>query len=59
MELSKITATLVRDFDIRLADPDADWKYHELFVTSKDGWPVYLERRSVGETGVGENSMVQ
>lgn len=45
IELNKITATLIRDFDIRLQDPKGRWKYHSLFVTSQSGWPVYAERR--------------
>ncbi|KAM0799387.1 benzoate 4-monooxygenase cytochrome P450 [Usnea florida] len=59
LELNKVTATLVRDFDIRLADPDAEWRYHELFVTSRNGWPVYIRRRSMGKGLVGENPMIQ
>ncbi|KAL8793216.1 MAG: hypothetical protein Q9195_004152 [Heterodermia aff. obscurata] len=46
IELSKITATLIRDFDFRLADPDAEWKYHQLFVTSQYESSVFVERRT-------------
>ncbi|KAG6988547.1 cytochrome P450 [Physcia stellaris] len=45
IELSKITATLIRDFEFRLVDSKEEWKYHQLFVTSQHGWPVYLKRR--------------
>lgn len=48
IELNKITATLIRDFDICLEDPKGEWKYHELFVTSQSGWPVYVQRRRLG-----------
>lgn len=54
LELNKITATLIRDFDIRLQDPKGEWKYHELFVTMQSGWPVYVKRRGGGREGKQE-----
>ncbi len=55
IELNKITATLLRDFDLRLADPKAEWRVHELFVTAPRGWSVYVERRKApGGEGGGE-----
>ena len=49
LELNKMTATLIRDFDIRLQDLKGEWKYHVLFVTSQSGWPVYVKSRGGGE----------
>jgi len=45
LELRKITATLIRDFEIRIVNSQKKWKYHQLFVTAKSGWPVWIKRR--------------
>jgi len=44
-EMSKIAATLLRDFDWRLEDPAATWSVHYLFVTNPSGWKVRAWRR--------------
>ncbi|CAJ2509204.1 Uu.00g142300.m01.CDS01 [Anthostomella pinea] len=45
IELSKILATIVRDFNIRQVDPKQKWSYHAYFTTVPGGWPVYVEKR--------------
>ena len=47
LELNKIAATLTRDFDFELVDPDKEWRYHTLFIAVPYGWPVYVRRRGV------------
>ena len=47
LELNKITATLVRDFELRLVEPDKEWKCHFLFLTVPWGWPVWMKRRGI------------
>ncbi|KAH7126607.1 cytochrome P450 [Dendryphion nanum] len=44
LEITKATATLVRDFDFRQVDPKQDWKYEALFVATPYGWPCYVEK---------------
>jgi cytochrome P450 len=45
IELAKITATLVRDYNIRLVDPEKPWKWKAHFTTIPHDWPVYVEKR--------------
>ncbi|KAL8831513.1 MAG: hypothetical protein Q9191_000822 [Dirinaria sp. TL-2023a] len=45
LELNKVTATLIRDFDFELEHPEREWWYHQLFVTTQRDWPVILKRR--------------
>lgn len=47
VELNKITATRTRGFDLRLVDSEGEWRFHELFVTSPSGRPVYVKGRDV------------
>ncbi|KAH7021349.1 cytochrome P450 [Microdochium trichocladiopsis] len=46
IQLSKILATLVRDYDFEQVDRNADWKYHTFFVVAPYGWPVRVTKRS-------------
>ena len=46
VELSKITATLIRDFDIRQVDPAQEWKFRSLFIAVPWGWPCWVKRRN-------------
>ncbi|KXJ87122.1 cytochrome P450 [Microdochium bolleyi] len=46
IQLSKILATIVRDYDIEQVDKGADWSYHTFFTVAPWGWPVYVTRRS-------------
>ena len=48
-----MTATLIRDFDMRLANPEKKWKYHTLFVVVPHGWSVFMKRRQM-RVGVTE-----
>ncbi|KAJ1325264.1 benzoate 4-monooxygenase [Microdochium nivale] len=46
IQLSKISATIVRDYDIEQVDKTAEWKYHTFFTVAPWGWPVKITRRS-------------
>ncbi|KAL4907067.1 hypothetical protein BDW74DRAFT_190058 [Aspergillus multicolor] len=48
IELSKIIATLVRDYDIRQQDPNQTWKYMAYFTAVPEGWPCYISKRTDG-----------
>ncbi|KAH8649346.1 cytochrome P450 [Xylariales sp. PMI_506] len=50
VELSKITATLVRDYDIRQQDPDEEWEFEAYFNTLPHGWPCYITKVVPGVT---------
>lgn len=45
MELSKLTATIIRDYDIRQVTPGQEWSYKATFVAAPHSWPVYVEKR--------------
>jgi cytochrome P450 len=45
IELSKILATIVRDYDIRQVYKDQDWKYKAYFTVVPESWPCYIEKR--------------
>ncbi|WYZ36363.1 hypothetical protein EsH8_XIII_000015 [Colletotrichum jinshuiense] len=45
MELSKITATIIRDYNIRQVTPGQEWSYKAAFVAAPHSWPVYVEKR--------------
>ncbi|KAK8007096.1 hypothetical protein PG989_001086 [Apiospora arundinis] len=45
IELSKILATIVRDYDIRQVDPKQEWTYYAYFTVVPRDWPVYIEKR--------------
>lgn len=47
MEVSKVTATLVRDFDIRQVDPKHEWSFKSHFTAVPYDWPCYVTRRKV------------
>jgi cytochrome P450 len=44
IELAKITATLVRDYDIKLVDEQKDWKWKAYFTVVPHSWPVFVEK---------------
>ncbi|KAF2837252.1 cytochrome P450 [Patellaria atrata CBS 101060] len=48
MELSKLTATLVRDFDIVQVNPKQEWKFETHFTAVPYGWPCKVRRRNRG-----------
>lgn len=45
MELSKICATIVRDYRIRQVDPNQQWKWKAYFTVAPHSWPCYVEKR--------------
>ena len=51
LELNKLTATLIRDFDFQLVDPAREWHFHQLFLTTHGGWPVYVKKWAVKHGG--------
>ncbi|KXX75061.1 Pisatin demethylase [Madurella mycetomatis] len=44
IELSKLTATIVRDYVIRQVNPQQEWSYEAYFNTLPHDWPVYVEK---------------
>ncbi|KAL4938329.1 hypothetical protein BDV06DRAFT_201108 [Aspergillus oleicola] len=48
IELSKVIATLVRDYDIRQEDPSKNWSYMAYFTAVPYNWPCYISRRADG-----------
>lgn len=50
IELSKILSTIVRDYDIRLVDPQKSWKWEANFITVPYDWPVYISKVSGEDT---------
>ncbi|KAK8116160.1 hypothetical protein PG984_012662 [Apiospora sp. TS-2023a] len=45
MQLSKIAATIVRDYEVRQVVPGAEWKWSAWFTAVPHSWPVYITRR--------------
>lgn len=45
IEISKLLATMVRDYDIRQVDPDQEWKYEMYLNVCPYDWPVYITKR--------------
>jgi cytochrome P450 len=45
MELSKTTAMLIRDYDIKQVNKGQDWKFETHFTAVPYGWPCYVTRR--------------
>jgi len=45
MELSKTTAMLIRDYDIKQVNKEEDWRFETHFTAVPYGWPCYVSRR--------------
>ncbi|KAM0808970.1 putative Cytochrome P450 [Seiridium cardinale] len=45
VELAKVTATLVRDYNIQMVDPQHSWEWKAYFTMVPQNWPVYLQKR--------------
>ncbi|KAK6085196.1 benzoate 4-monooxygenase cytochrome P450 [Seiridium cupressi] len=45
IQLSKIAATLVRDYDIRQQNPKQNWTYKAYFTVVPCDWPVFVKKR--------------
>ncbi|KAH9903596.1 cytochrome P450 [Xylariomycetidae sp. FL2044] len=46
IQLSKILATVVRDYDIRQVDPKQEWTWAAYFTVVPHDWPVYVTKRT-------------
>ncbi|MCJ1402685.1 hypothetical protein MMC11_005906 [Xylographa trunciseda] len=49
LEVSKVTATMVRDYDVRQIDPTKSWSYEAHFTAVPYGWPCRVTRRDAGK----------
>lgn len=47
LEISKLCATLARDYDMELVDPNKPWEHSNHFLIVPHGWPVYLKKRDL------------
>jgi cytochrome P450 len=47
IELSKITATIVRDYDIRQVNKDQNWQWKAYFTVVPHSWPVFIDKRAL------------
>ncbi|KAK0751851.1 benzoate 4-monooxygenase cytochrome P450 [Schizothecium vesticola] len=45
IELSKICATLVRDYEFRQVDTNQEWKWAAYFTVVPENWPCYVTKR--------------
>jgi cytochrome P450 len=45
LQLAKVAATLVQDYDIRQANPGQEWQYGAYFTVLPHSWPVWVEKR--------------
>ncbi|KAK4159610.1 cytochrome P450 [Cladorrhinum sp. PSN259] len=43
IEMSKLAATLVRDYGIRQVDPKKEWEWMAYFSVVPESWPVYIK----------------
>ena len=41
-----MTATILRDYDIGLVDPEKEWTWTSWFVALPSNWPCYLTQRN-------------
>lgn len=41
-ELGKITATLLRDFDLEFDKPNTEWEHRSHFTIAQQNWPVRM-----------------
>ncbi|KAI1073369.1 cytochrome P450 [Whalleya microplaca] len=45
VQMLKMIATIVRDYDIRLVNPNKQWKWAAYFTMNPYDWPVYINKR--------------
>ena len=45
-ELSKLVATLLKDYDIEQVDPKKEWIFKSQFMAVPSRWPCTIRRRS-------------
>ncbi|KAL4899289.1 hypothetical protein BDW74DRAFT_183821 [Aspergillus multicolor] len=46
-EISKLSATLLRDYEYELVQPEKEWTFSNHFITTPWGWPCWVRRRAV------------
>ncbi|KAF3001003.1 hypothetical protein E8E14_001021 [Neopestalotiopsis sp. 37M] len=46
IEIFKILATMIQDYDIVQVQPEQEWKYRAYFTVVPGDWPVYVTKRS-------------
>ncbi|KAK3938182.1 cytochrome P450 [Diplogelasinospora grovesii] len=44
IQMSKIAATLVRDYDLMQVNPKEEWEWQAYFTIVPKGWPVYVSK---------------
>ena len=44
IEMSKLAASIVRDYDIRQVNPKQEWSYEAYFNTLPHDWPVLVTK---------------
>lgn len=44
-ELSKILATVLRDYEVEQIEPQKEWKFETRFLAVPYGWPCRIRRR--------------
>lgn len=44
IEIFKVVATLVRDYDIEQVKPGQEWSYHAYFTVVPGDWPVHIKK---------------
>lgn len=47
IELAKITATLVRDYNICQVNEHQDWKWKAYFTVVPHSWPVLISKHAI------------
>ena len=52
LEFNKISATLMRDFEIVEAEPKKSWQYRNIFIIVPTTWNCYMMRRTVSSCEV-------
>lgn len=49
IEASKITATILRGYDLQLVSPEKEWQCKMCFAQVPHGWPVFVSKREKAE----------
>ena len=49
-EISKVVATLLRDFSFELVNPEKEWRFRTQFTVVQTGWPCRVKRRALHES---------
>lgn len=50
LEISKLCATLARDYEMKLVDPSKPWQHVCHFLIVPHDWPVTLKKRDLNTT---------